>query len=461
MDSFIIKDKGFYQKLFAIAIPMAMQNLINVLVGLLDTIMLGQLGEVAMSASSLGGQPGFMFMIVNMGLTAGASVLTSQYWGRRDVENIRRTMSMTYKISFCISIFFMFLALSFPEFILSIYTNDAAVIASGAEYLKAIALTYLLSGITMSTLNILRTVGTVKISMYVYGISFFVNVFFNYCLIFGKFGFPEMGVVGAAVATVIARFVEMVIVLVYLLKVDSKIQFRLSDLKEKINKVIFRIYIQYGLPVLCNEVLWSLGSSVLSIIMGHMGKEFVAANSICGVMFQCITVATHGLNSAAGVLAGNTIGEGKYEQARKQALTLFVISIGVGFFSFAVTMLFKGPLVSFYKITPETQAIALEMLTAMAFVNIFQAVSSINMFGTLRGGGDSKFVAIMDVGSMWLLSVPLGWAAGLVFHRPAGIVYICLKATNIFECFAAAFRILSGKWVKDVTRTEQEQAQNV
>ena len=260
---------------------------------------------------------------------------------------------------------------------------------------------------------------------------------------------------GAAVATVIARFAEMVITLYYLLKIDDKIVFRFSDLKQPIDKTILKIYLKYGAPVLGNEVLWSLGSSVLSIIMGHMGKEFVAANSICSVMFQCITVMTHGLNGAAGVIAGNTIGEGQYEKAKNQAKTLFVISIGVGFISFAITMILKKPLVGFYNITEETQLIALEMLSAMAFVNIFQAVASINMFGTLRGGGDSKFVAVVDVGSMWLLSVPLGWIAGLVIGRPAGIVYICLKATTIFECFASAFRILSGKWIKDVTRNPQ------
>jgi len=458
MDKYIVKDRAFYEKMFAIAIPMAMQNLINVAVGLLDTVMLGQLGEVAMSASSLGGQLGFMFMIVNMGLTAGASVLTSQYWGRGDVPAIRKTMSMTYKISAALSVLFMAMALSVPEFVLSIFTNETDVIASGAEYLKVISLTYLLSGVTMSTLNMLRTVGTVKISLYIYGVSFFVNVFFNYCLIFGKFGMPALGVVGAAAATVIARFVEAVIAVIYLLKYDEKIMFRLSDLKGKTDKAVLTIYIKYGLPVLCNEVLWSLGSSVLSIIMGHMGKEFVAANSICSVMFQCITVATHGLNSAAGVIAGNTIGEGKYEQARRQATTLFVISIGVGIFSCVLTLLLKSPLVSFYKITAETQAITHEMLTAMAYVNIFQAVSSINMFGTLRGGGDSKFVAVTDVGSMWLLSVPLGRIAGLVLHRPAGIVYVCLKSSTLFVSVAAAVRILSGKWIKDVTRGETQTA---
>ena len=460
MDKFIVKDKLFYSKLYAIAMPLVMQNLINVAVGLLDTIMLGQLGEVAMSASSLGGQIGFMFNIVTAGLTSGAGVLTSQYWGRGDVDSIRKTMGMTYKICFIISAIFTSIALFMPEFVMGIFTNDADIVFYGAKYLRVISLTYFLSGITMSTLNMLRTVGTVKISLYVYGTSFFVNIFFNYALIFGRFGMPKMGVVGAALATVIARFVEMCIVLIYLLKFDEKIKFRIVYLKDKIDRQIFEIYIKYGLPVLFNEVLWTLGSSVLSVIMGHLGKEFVAANSICSVMFQCITMTTHGINGAAAVMAGNTIGEGKYEQARKQALTLFVISIAVGLCNCGVTLILKKPLVSFYNITAETYAIAIEMLTAMAFVNIFQAVASINMFGTLRGGGDSTFVAVTDVGSMWLLSVPLGWIAGLVLHRPAGIIYVCLKATTIFECFASAFRILSGKWVKDVTRSDEEIAQN-
>ncbi len=453
MDSFIVKDRNFYKKMFSIAIPMVLQNLINVAVGLLDTVMLGQLGEVALSSSSLGGQLGFMFMIVNMGLTAGAAVLTSQYWGREDTESIRRTMTMTYKISLALSFVFMSIALVMPEFVMTIFTKDPAVIKNGSDYLRAICLTYLFSGITMSTLNMLRTVGTVKISMVIYGISFFVNVFFNYCLIFGHFGFPELKVVGAAIATVIARFVEMIIAMVYLLKIDCKIHFRLKDFTKKIDMGIFKIYIKYGLPVLLNEMLWSLGSSALSVVIGHMGTAFVAANSICGVMFQCITVISQGLSSAAAVIAGNTIGEGNYKQAKKQSLTMFVISIFVGFFSCGLALLLRTPVISMYKITAETYAIAYEMLGALAIVCIFNTISSINMFGTLRGGGDSKFVAVMDVCSMWLLSVPLGWFAGLKLGLPVGIVFICLRASTIFESFASIFRILSGKWVKDVTRT--------
>ncbi|MBQ5782080.1 MAG: MATE family efflux transporter, partial [Oscillospiraceae bacterium] len=190
MTQFLVKDKSFYTRVLAIAIPMALQNLINVGVSLLDTVMLGQLGEVAMSASSLSGQIGFTYMIMNLGLTAGAGVLTSQYWGRNDPASIRKVMTMTYKISMVLAAIFTVLALFIPQQLMSIFTNEADVIASGIVYTRIMAFSYFISGFTMTSFSILRTVGTVKISLYTYCISFFVNIFFNYALIFGKFGMP-------------------------------------------------------------------------------------------------------------------------------------------------------------------------------------------------------------------------------------------------------------------------------
>ena len=216
--SFWVKEKSFYQKMAAIAIPLALQNLINVGVSLLDTVMLGQLGEVAMSGSSLGNQIGFIYQIMNLGLTAGAGVLTSQYWGRKDSASIRKVMSMAYKISMTLAAIFTILALTIPDILMSFYTKEPEVIEAGAQYLRIIAFTYLVSGFTMTSMSILRTVGTVKITLYMYIISFFVNVFFNYCLIFGHFGFPQMGIVGAAIATLIARVVECMIIVVYVLQ---------------------------------------------------------------------------------------------------------------------------------------------------------------------------------------------------------------------------------------------------
>ncbi|MBQ5324103.1 MAG: MATE family efflux transporter [Oscillospiraceae bacterium] len=456
MTNFLVKDKSFYTKVLAIAIPMALQNLINVGVSLLDTVMLGQLGEVAMSASSLAGQVGFTYMIMNLGLTAGASVLTSQYWGRGDSASIRKVLSMTYKISMILAAIFTAAALLIPTQLMTIFTKETDVIASGAVYIRIMAFSYFISGFTMTSFSILRTVGTVKISLYVYIISFFVNVFFNYSLIFGHFGMPAMGIAGAALATLIARAVEFVIVVIFIFKYDHKIQFTVKDFLLKTDVEILKIYMKHGAPVLCNEILWSLGSSMLSVIMGHMGKEFVAANSICSVVFQCTSVMTQGMSSAASVLAGNTIGEGKYKQAREQSLTVFVISIVLGVIACGITVAVSKPFVSFYNVSDETRAIAFELLAVMAVLTIFQTVGGINMFGTLRGGGDSKFVLFFDVSSMWLFSVPLGWLSGLVLHWPVWAVCICLRSGDVFKSFGAIARILSGKWVKDVTRSEKQ-----
>ncbi|MBQ5782001.1 MAG: MATE family efflux transporter, partial [Oscillospiraceae bacterium] len=335
-------------------------------------------------------------------------------------------------------------------------TNEADVIASGIVYTRIMAFSYFISGFTMTSFSILRTVGTVKISLYTYCISFFVNIFFNYALIFGHFGMPALGIAGAAIATVIARFVEFLVVAVYVFRYDHKIQFKIRDMLLKTDMAILKIYMKHGAPVLCNEILWSLGSSMLSVIMGHMGKEFVAANSICSVVFQCTSVMTQGMSSAASVLAGNTIGEGRYKQARQQSLTVFVISIGLGIISCGITLLVSKPFVGFYNITEETRLIAFELLAVMAVLTIFQTVSGINMFGTLRGGGDSKFVLFFDVSSMWLFSVPLGWLSGLVLGWPVWAVCICLRSGDIFKCFGAVARIMSGKWVKDVTRSEEQ-----
>ena len=289
-----------------------------------------------------------------------------------------------------------------------------------------------------------------------YIISFFVNVFFNYCLIFGHFGFPQMGIVGAAIATLIARVVECIIIVVYVFRIDKKIGFQVQDIFQKIDREILGIYMRYGAPVLCNEMLWSIGSTMLSVIMGHMGSNFVAANSICQVVFQCTSVINQGVGQAAGVMAGNTIGEGKYKRARNQSLTLFVISIAFGLLSSLVMFAIRGPVIDFYKVTEETRVIAYSIMDMMCILVVFQAISTINMFGTLRGGGDSKYVLFFDVTSMWFFSVPLGWLAGLVLDWPVWLVYLCLRSGDIFKSIACIFRILSGKWIKDVTRTDEE-----
>jgi len=454
--SLFVKDKNFYKSVLAIAIPIAVQNMISSAVGMLDTIMLGQLGEVAMSASSLANQIGFIFMMINYGLTGGAGVLTSQYWGRRDAASIRKVMSLTLRISMGFAAIFAVGAAFFPGLLMRIYTNDEAIIAEGIRYLHYCGPIYLANSFAITTVAILRTVGEVKVALYSTIASLSVNVVFNYLLIFGKFGFPQMGVAGAALATLIARLVELAIVGVYLFKMDKKIGFRFKDFFTKVGMDITRRFVKYGAPVLCNEFFWSIGNSMAAVVLGRLGAEVVAANSICDIVFQMTSFFIWGGSNAASVLTGNTIGAGEKEKAKAQAKTFIAISFGLGLLSAAIILVLRGFMVDFYNVSETTKEIAYEIMNLMLFVTIFQAMGNINMFGTLRGGGDSRFVLLCDVGAMWGLSVPLGFLSGLVFHWPIWAVYLCLRASEIFTCIAGLVRLMGDKWVVDVTREKKE-----
>ena len=455
--SLFVKDKAFYKSVLAIAVPIALQNMISSAVGMLDTIMLGQLGEVAMSGSSLANQIGFIFMMINYGLTGGAGILTSQYWGRKDPAAIRRVMVLTYRISMSFAAIFAVGAAFFPGVLMRIYTNDAAIIAEGVRYLRFCGPIYLANSFTITTVSILRTVGEVKIALYSTIASLSVNLVFNYLLIFGKFGFPEMGVAGAALATLIARLVELVMVGFYLFRMDRKILFRPKDFFCKVGMDITRRFIKYGAPVLCNELFWSIGNSMSAVVLGRLGAEVVAANSICDIVFQMTSFFIWGASNAASVLTGNTIGAGEKEKARAQAKTFIAISFGLGLLSASIILFLRGFMVDFYNVTETTKALAYEIMNLMLCITMFQALGNINMFGTLRGGGDSRFVLLCDVGAMWGLSVPLGFLSGLVFHWPIWAVYLCLRSSEIFTCIAGLIRLMGSRWVVDVTREKKEE----
>ena len=309
--SLIVRDKYFYKTVLAIAVPIALQNMVTSAVGMLDTIMLGQLGEVAMSASSLANQVGFIFMMINFGLTSGAGILTSQYWGREDADSIRKVMSLTYRISMGIALVFAVGATFFPGMLMRIFTKDEAIIHEGIRYLRYCGVIYLSNAFTITTTSILRTVGTVKIALYSTIASLMVNVFFNYCLIFGKFGMPQMGVAGAALATMIARLVEFAIITVFLFRFDRKIGFRVKDFWRRVDMATIKLFMKYGVPVLCNELFWSLGNSMSAVVLGRIGAEAVAANSICDIVFQMTSFFIWGAANPASVMTGKTIAAGE------------------------------------------------------------------------------------------------------------------------------------------------------
>lgn len=446
----IIKDRKFYTNAFALAIPIAMQGLISLANNILDTIMVGSLGEVALSATSLASQIFFILMIMNFGLGGGAAVLSAQFWGKEDPKSIRKLLSMVHKISFSIGVIFMIGAFAVPEMLLSIYTNDPEIIEKGVPFLRLVSLMYPVFSVMTTTSIVMRTVGLVRVPFVANFIAFFINAFFNYVFIFGKFGAPALGVTGAAVGTLLARWIEFIIVYGYLIGKDERIAFEISSYLHWY-KDIFKKYINVGINVLVSDALLAIGMSTLTMIMGRMGAEMLAANAIASVVAQLSSILLSGLSSASSIITGNTIGEGDKQKAFDQGVTFTILGIVVGILGAGIILLLKPVVVNFYNITDETKLVAFQIMNAMSLIIVFESMGRILTKGVLRGGGDTKFLLFADILFLWLISVPLGAYTGLVLKLAPGIVYLCLKIDEVIKAIWCLSRLKSNKWIRDIT----------
>lgn len=447
----ITRDKRFYRLLFSIALPIAVQNLITFMVSMVDTLMVGALGEIQLSAVSIANNLFFVLTILMFGLAGGSNIMISQYWGKGNVKTIHKILAIMYRVCLLITGIFIFIAVFLPKYFMGIFTTDKAVIDFGASYLRIVCIGYLFYSITNCTIMMLRSVKTVSISIIVYTASLVVNSILNWILIFGNLGAPELGIRGAAIATVCARITEFSIVLVFMFIYERKIGLKLEHLL-KLDKDILKDYVGLCTPVLCNELLWAIGASMISVIVGRMGTEVVAANSINGVAHQFVTVFIFGMSNATAVIIGNTIGEGKKEKAKEYAYSIGVFSVVMGCISGLMILLIKPFVVNFYNVSYSTKLIAMEIMTVTSGIIVFQSLASNFMMGVLRGGGDAKFVLINDLIFMWLVAIPGGFFVAFVLELPVALVFLVIKCDEILKSLTSVYRVISGKWVNDVTK---------
>ena len=446
-----VKDKEFYKMLLMIAIPIALQNLVTVMVSMMDTLMIGQLGEIQLSATSIANQLWFMLMICCFGIAGGANVLLAQYWGKGDLPVMRRIQAITFKVTFAISLLFVLVSQAFPQQFMGIFTPDPETIALGASYLRIVGWSYPLYALANAAIMMLRSVGTVNISVIVYLVSLIVNTCVNYVLIFGHFGAPRMEIRGAAVGTALSRCFEFGITMVFLLSKEKKIRFSLKDLLPN-NRDLYRKYIAQSVPVIGNEAMWGIGASMVAVVIGRMGTNFVAANSIYTVLNQLVTVLIFGVGNAALTIVGNTIGTGNYELAKQRALTLYILGAGIGILAGGLTLGLGPVLIRFYQnLTPETVEILEKIILVGAVIVFFQALAVVGMVGVLRAGGDSRFVFICEASFLWGVAVPLGFLTGLVLGWPAPVVFFILKSDEVLKTMVSTVRILRFRWLRDIT----------
>lgn len=448
-------DKDFYRTIFRIAIPISLQQLITVGINLMDTIMLSKMGDAQLSASALATQFINIFQICCMGMGMGASVLTSRFWGMQDKTSLQKAITIMLRLCFVFASVFTLATLFVPGLIMRIYTSDATTINYGVSYLRWILPTYYCMGFSLTCTIVLRSVGQVNIPLMSSISAFFINIFFNWVFIFGKLGAPRMEIAGAALGTLIARIFELLFICGYFFFKDQHIAYRLKNLLMPCKDLV-REYLRISIPVLVSDGLLALGNNSVAMIMGRIGTAFVAANSVTMVVQQLSSVLTQGISNASGIVTGHTMGRGEYEKAQKQGYTFLGLGFVLGLLAAGVIMILRGPIISYYDVTPEAKAIAWELMNSISFIIIFQAMNSILTKGVLRAGGDTKFLMLGDILFLWVASIPLGALAGLVFHWPSFWIYTMLKIDQIIKCVWCYFRLKSRKWMKKISTASGE-----
>ena len=442
---------SFYRTVIALVVPMALQNLINVGVTAADVIMLGAVGEDALSGASLAGQVQYIMTLFLFGLTSGATVLTAQYWGKGDKDAIEKILGIAVKTAVFVTALFTAAALVVPGLLLRIFTSDPVVIAEGIKYLRIVAFTYVMIGITQAYLYIMRSVERVIVATVVYLLSLVCNIIMNSIFIFGLFGLPAMGVSGAALGTLCARILEVVLVAGYARFFNKDIKLRLRYVIHT-DKVLFGDFMKYALPVVINEVMWGLGTAANTAILGHMGSPVVAANSVAQVARQLATVVSFGLSSAAAIYLGKTIGEKKMEHARAYAKRFIGLSLIMGVLGGAVILIASPVASAFLSLSAEAKDYLRIMFFVMSYFVVGQAFNTTMVVGIFRSGGDTRFGLILDVSTMWCCSILLGFLAAFVFKLSVPVVYMILMSDEIIKIPITSWRYRSCKWLRDVTR---------
>lgn len=442
------ENKQFYKSVFALVLPMALQNLINTGISSTDVIMLGKVGEKTLSGSSLGSQVFFILSLFLFGITSGGAVLIAQYWGKGDTDTIKKIFGLEMKYGMLVSIFFTLVTFLFADPIMHIFTNDSAVVSEGVQYLKIVCISYAISAFTMVYLNTMRSMEQVIIATIVYLCSLITNIIANYIFIFTPL---NMGIRGAALGTVLARTLELVIVLVYDKKFNPVCRFRFSYLKMK-DKVISHDFGKYSLPVIINEVAWGAGVSCISAIIGHLGSAATAANSVVQVTRQLAMVITFGIANATAILIGKTIGEGNPEKARLYGRKFLQLAVITGCLGSVVVLIARPVALSFMVLSPLASKYLSYMMFVMAYFVIGQAINTVLIVGVFRAGGDTKFGLFLDMTFMWGISILLGFIAAFVIKFPVIVVYMILLSDEILKIPVSLYRYRSYKWLKNVTK---------
>ena len=445
------RDKNFYRQFFSMLFFIAGQNLIVFSVNLADNVMLGNFSENALSGVALANQVQFLLQMVVNGVGEGVVVIASQYWGKRETDPIRRVTGVGLRVALVTGLIFLAAGLFIPEFILGLLSTDQAIIAEGVKYMRIISFSYITFALSSVLLATMRSVENVRIGMIVSSSALVVNVFLNYCLIFGRLGFPRLGVEGAAVATLIARLMELIIVAVYAVRFDRKLGMKVRSFFST-SAALAKDYRKHATPVILSGFSWGVAMFLQTAVLGRMGSASVAANSIASSLFSVISVVCYGSANAASVYTGKLVGSGNMDKLRESTRTLQAIFLCIGVVSGAAIFLCRDLIISFYNVQPATQELSRQFISVLAVTIIGTSYQVACLTGIVRGGGHTKFVFYNDLIFMWGIVLPLSFLGAFVWKLSPVIVFFFLKSDQLMKCVVAAFEVNSYRWIKKLTR---------
>ncbi len=443
-------NREFTSKLFSLALPIFFQSLIMSSLSFVDVIMVGQLGDSIVAGVGIANQINFIRIIFSFGIACGVAVFSAQYWGAKDISSLHRFQGIGLTLSLIVGLVFLSFSTFFPHILISLYTNDKEVILIGSSYFRILGITFLFSSITIVFSQVLRSTEHVKVPLIASSLGFGLNTFLNYLLIFGKFGFPKMGYIGAAIATVIAVIVEnsVILIVTYIKKLPSA-----SSIKQLLNWTMSSIlkFLKISSPVIIHNGFWIVGVSIYAMVYGKVSTEALAAFHICKSFESISNMVFSSFGNTSAIMLGNRLGAKEFDKARTYAYNFFFIEFLLAVL-FAVIFIFGRPIfLIVYKLSATGIFYLSAMLIVFGIYTLPKAGNILLNMGILRSGGDTRFAMFLDVGTVWLYGVPMVFIGAFVLKLPVYYIIVLVSLEEVIKFSIGYIRFKKGIWLKNLT----------
>ncbi len=441
------RDKGFYKQFLRICIVIVMQNVLTLSVNLADNIMLGNYSEAALSGATAVNQIQFVYQQLILGIGDALVILGSQYWGKGETKEIKKIAAVAMAFGFVIIAAFFMSATMIPETLMKLFTTDAAIIQEGMSYLSIIRFTYVLLGIVLILVATLRSIEVVKIAFALSASTLLINCSINWVLIYGRYGFPELGIKGAAMGTLTARIVELVILVLYITFKEKRLQLHIKDFFH-FDRDICKTYAKLLGPVLFAASLWGVNTATQTAILGHMSSSAIAANSVSANLFLLIKTGAVGAAATTTIIIGKTIGAGEQHKLQEYARTFQVVFVAFGVIGSIALYSLIQPVLSLYNLSAESRYLAEIFLTIYCVVMLFMSYQMPTNIGIIRGAGNTKYMMFLDLICIYGVVLPLSFVMAFVVEASPIVVVICLNLDQFIKCIPGFIKVNYGNWVK-------------